>query len=1605
MPPTRIGGRYELQDQLGEGGMGVVWRALDVRIGSYVAVKLMKDVSDPVAVDFFSKEWKTLAEISHPNIVDVRDVGVIEENRQTRPFFVMPLLRGATLAELIANASVRLTVARIVEITTQVCRGLQVAHQHGLIHRDLKPSNIFVMEDDTAKIIDFGVVHLAGSKSLTGQKGTFQYMSPEQAQLKEITPASDLFSVGVILYEALTLRKPFARASVEETIEAVVKLIPPPVSEINLGVEQSISQVVHKCLAKRPIHRFASARELAETLQKAFRNEPVFDAAKIVPRIERARGELKSGDPASASEILAELEAEGHLDPRITVLRTQIDLSVKEKKIRKLLETAHARMEQEEIPLALDKLRDVLELDPQNADALAMRELIQKQRSEAQIAKWFELAQTHLSNRDFDAARHAAREVLAIRQGDGRALDLLENIESTESEARRIREQKEQLYSSALRAYQNGEIESALSKLERLFSVARANPNAAVPQRDAVYQNFYKEVRSEHDSIRSAMEEAQRQFAEKDFAGAMAVCQELIAKYPNDPTFQALKIRIEDAERQGLSAYIAEVSKLVESEPDLDRRANILKEACERYPSEVHFAQQLKLARQRRDLVNSIVAKARQYEEKGQYAEAISQWDILRNIHPQYPGIAFELQECRKKRDRQAREEEHSRLVEEIDALAGNRNYEQAIARVDLALRDFPGDTELCGLRVLAEQSLQRTKESRRLFEDGQHALAENDLVGATELLRSGFRLDPRAPGLRESLVNILTERARSLVDDNLPEAEPLYQEANQLDPNHPAVRALRSSLSEAKRQSFVRQCLVECRNLLANGSLQAAAERVRAARAEYPNDVRLEQYEASLEREVSERRQKEERDKDNAALSDDRRLLEHKPGRTAMRAVLERSYTIRAKHPDDPEIGKGVAEIELTIRHLTGTDDLTELLRIDDAEKDKTRLFSKLEGPPVRRDGNGGLSAAKQPEIRPEPRRPGKSRDRYSWSLAAVTAAVVIVLIAAIGLYVRHRLHTRPPLEVQLRKLPIAINVTPPDSRVMNDGKPVTTQSLPAGTVVLVSHPGYQTKQVYLQQLSDGDIALVPEPVHLSIQTSEKDGQVELDGEPVAELSHGSLDNYILKPDDKDHLLSIVNRGRRLFTLGFHASPALAPEVTTLKGNNLFVITSLGTSVKLYGPHSGPAFRCGEQNIASDPSGRNLDITETDREIKFGQGSEQGSLLLEILNAPALVVHSLTAEARLIITTNAEQPTLTMDGSALQSHKGQWVITGVTGQHQFEISAPNYQTQSWTITLQGGQTISKNVQLLPTPALPRLAKLVIRGGTPGAEVDLDGTRLGVLDSNGNFEQPGVVSNGQHTVAMRKPYYDERRSEITSSNPSSDVRLSNIRLVPWATLSFQTTVNSAKVRFRRAGDSQFHEVSASAKTQLPPGSYEIVANAPGYDGLTTTATVAGEDVLVPLNFAAIKDYEFVDPNQITHDGGWVRAKNKDVGLRPGLLNVTLLFTHPGKAQFGNKKVEWFIVAANSQARMHYTLEGQRLKRKLELGHNSTEEAEVKADLRAENGKDVSVAISVEGARIRIANYAHAVQDDYIVPDQNFVGATIVMRPGSDIPFIVRRDKQ
>src|SRR6202140_4248783 len=238
--PRKLAGRYEVRQILGQGGMGLVYRSYDTVVGRQGAVKTILDSPDPASLQLFYKECDVLASMSHPNIIEIFDIGEFEEDGKKKPYFVMPLLTGTTLETFIRKASHRLSVERTVGIISQTCRGLQAAHERGLVHRDLKPSNIFVMEDDSVKIIDFGVAHMTDTHSTRAQKGTLLYMSPEQIEMKALSGLSDIFSLSVVAYEALTGRHPFQRARADEIVDAIRRQVPPPASDINPAVSQSI---------------------------------------------------------------------------------------------------------------------------------------------------------------------------------------------------------------------------------------------------------------------------------------------------------------------------------------------------------------------------------------------------------------------------------------------------------------------------------------------------------------------------------------------------------------------------------------------------------------------------------------------------------------------------------------------------------------------------------------------------------------------------------------------------------------------------------------------------------------------------------------------------------------------------------------------------------------------------------------------------------------------------------------------------------------------------------------------------------------------------------------------------------------------------------------------------------------------------------------------------------------------------------------------------------------------------------------------------------------------------------------------------------------------
>ena len=283
---------YKITAKLGEGGMGEVFQARDVRLGREVALKMLPErfAADPERLERFEREARSVSSLNHPNIVTVYDVGA----DAGRHFIVLELVEGRTLRQLLSRGR-PLSLRRVLEVGAQVAEAMATAHAAGIVHRDLKPENVMVTSERRVKILDFGLAKLTGpaidQMSTRGGEGstvetdgvepapspldsrpgelvgTAAYMSPEQVRGAEIDFRSDQFACGAILYELVTGQSPFKRASRIATLAAILNETPPQIPEQNPAAPAPLRWVIERCLAKRPAERYASTVDLARELR------------------------------------------------------------------------------------------------------------------------------------------------------------------------------------------------------------------------------------------------------------------------------------------------------------------------------------------------------------------------------------------------------------------------------------------------------------------------------------------------------------------------------------------------------------------------------------------------------------------------------------------------------------------------------------------------------------------------------------------------------------------------------------------------------------------------------------------------------------------------------------------------------------------------------------------------------------------------------------------------------------------------------------------------------------------------------------------------------------------------------------------------------------------------------------------------------------------------------------------------------------------------------------------------------------------------------------------------------------------------------------------
>lgn len=280
--PLRIG-RYRLAAELGRGAMGTVYRAEDPLLERKIALKVLateyRTTAQKDSQARFFREARAAGRLNHPNIVTIHDVG---ESDGT-PYIAMEFLSGLNLKETLEQGAV-IPIRRLLEIAMLVARGLDYAHHHGVIHRDIKPANIMLLRNGAVKIMDFGIAHApdTGATLSDALLGSPKYMAPEQIASRGVDARTDIFSLGVTLYEALTGKDPFDGDTIPAVMQLILQSEPPPPSSLNPDVPPALDALVLRAIAKSPDARFESARELATELATIRRT--LHDKEAAIPR-------------------------------------------------------------------------------------------------------------------------------------------------------------------------------------------------------------------------------------------------------------------------------------------------------------------------------------------------------------------------------------------------------------------------------------------------------------------------------------------------------------------------------------------------------------------------------------------------------------------------------------------------------------------------------------------------------------------------------------------------------------------------------------------------------------------------------------------------------------------------------------------------------------------------------------------------------------------------------------------------------------------------------------------------------------------------------------------------------------------------------------------------------------------------------------------------------------------------------------------------------------------------------------------------------------------------------------------------------------------------
>jgi tetratricopeptide (TPR) repeat protein len=519
-------GRYVVRERLGQGGMGVLYLALDPAIDRLVAVKLL-GVQGPELRERFVREAGLAGRLQHPNIVTVFDVGTYEG----QPFIAMEYIPGETLGEIIQRRA-PLALRRRLELTVEACQGLAFAHRHGIVHRDVKPANLMVSRESGAlKVLDFGIARgMDSSLTQAGMvMGTPNYMSPEQLEGRPLDHRSDVFALGLVLYEILGYRQAFAGDTPQAVWRQIASEQPLSILEINPNLDSALASIIDRAIAKRVEDRYpdldtlrADLLRVIHRLQSMQSGDTLVDALPVTPpsptrrpdfarlaerRAVQIAAHLRNAEAALARQDLEAAQEAGEEaalldtnDPRVLVLLERIRQGLDTREVSGLVAEAGEAIRAGSLTSAAGLISRALQMMPAHADALALRATLQqaietRERSQERtraVNRALEQANAQFEAGALEAALRATSEALGYEPGHAAAIELKgrlqeavrQRIDEVLREARA--EVSAQRYTAALRRLEqtrprDERIDALESEVREAWTAARAAREAAAP--------------------------------------------------------------------------------------------------------------------------------------------------------------------------------------------------------------------------------------------------------------------------------------------------------------------------------------------------------------------------------------------------------------------------------------------------------------------------------------------------------------------------------------------------------------------------------------------------------------------------------------------------------------------------------------------------------------------------------------------------------------------------------------------------------------------------------------------------------------------------------------------------------------------------------------------------------------------------------------------------------------------------------------------------------------------------------------------------------------------------------------------------------------------